>query len=193
VVFPFLCVVDDFEGSSVQALGVPGIVRRTTNDSIDDFGSVTHQTVETMGRGFVPISTTTIETPRENFPDEWLIGRIADATIRDTRDNQVIQRRMNFEYDDETGLLDLVERQPEQFNSPLYQRVEFQRTASGLVDLICVSDQDGLATERCTEVTSFDARGIFPDEIVNAEGLTTKLEFAAVDGQLVLAEDPYGA
>jgi choice-of-anchor A domain-containing protein/RHS repeat-associated protein len=182
---------EDTEGSCQAATKVESDV-----DAIDEFGSVTQQTSRTYAGNSTLVSTTVTETPRENRAD-WIIGLVDTVVVRDTRGGEQLERNTNFEYD-EFGLLSLIEREHLDPSSTTYQEVSIERTAFGNVDRTCVRaneddhDPDENFGERCTEVTSFDPWHIFPDEVVSAEQLTSKLTFAVEDGQLLVAEDPNG-
>jgi RHS repeat-associated protein len=189
--FSFERTKSDFEGHPFQSICNWVSHRSITTDpaDVDEFGNLLKQREEMQKRGPDGASTVTrtYTTPRINRSN-WILGLVDWSTFEETRNNDQLVRVTNYEYDD-NGLLILTEREPQNPHD-LYQRVTIERNSFGVPERSCIQDSDLVETERCTSVLDFDEHWIFPKRVSNAAGLVTSLDFAARDGQLMVARDP---
>jgi RHS repeat-associated protein len=134
------------------------------------------QTVDTLRRF----------TRYDNFTEDWLIGLPYEDTIENEH-NGLKKRRANPHHNPTTGLLEMVEVQP-QADADQKLEVHYERDGYGLVREI---REVGVEQERVTSI-DYDDENLYPFRYENAEGHVTFLGYHHWVGEPVIAVDPNG-
>ncbi|HWA73369.1 MAG TPA: RHS repeat-associated core domain-containing protein [Polyangiaceae bacterium] len=181
---------------NVESEGLAPVSRVEVARSVDQYGTMTTETVDTtVSDEAAPLSVTTVRVPYDD-PSDWLLGQIKDVEVLSTRGGITGTRTQHYEYYENTHLLRSAERQPSLSGSGIdpsdtvYQKTAIARDpTTGNVLSICIEDARGAAFQRCTEVIQYDEDSVYPSRISDPEGLETELQYSPRFGLLLWSKD----
>ena len=174
----------DLDGSALGS-------NTTVNEYKDGWGNLTQQTVTTTGSG--QSFTQVTSSAYNNDSNNWLLGRLASATVTKSDQNSSLSRSTAFTYDTVTGLLKTEKVEPGNATYEVVTTYDRSGNPFGLVNKVIRSWLDPYSNttiNRTVSDTAYDAKGRFAISVKNVLGHTETHSYDPGTGAVLSLQGP---